>query len=118
MAAACPLLITSRSRSSQSVTGRRASTTSGHYDKANVRVEIEALDGQVANADRFQQRHRLSGPEWVVQLIEGHDRALRHARKKCLQCHPGWLVQVEIEEEQADHQMWVSRHEFRDGLQR
>src|SRR3989442_216771 len=55
-------------------------------------------------------------PQRVVELVEGDDRALRHPRHEMLERHLRRLVQVEVHEEQAHHEVGVVGDEGRNRL--
>src|SRR5712691_6974339 len=91
---------------------------SGDPCKRNVGIELEALQLETADSYGVEQRLGLARPDWIVQLVKGDDRAPRHARQELLQRHFGWLIEVEVQEQQAHDQVRMLTHELRNHLHR
>src|SRR5205814_1770890 len=94
-----------------------ASFTSVEARKRNLWLERKALELERSDSERVDQRRRLAGPRPVIELVEGNNGALRHARHEVLDRAPGRLVEIEIEVEQRHDEMRIAIEVLRDGLQ-
>src|ERR1700736_519101 len=105
-------------RSSASVARRVVSATSANDGEGDVGIELDPLEPQVSDPQGLEQRPRLARPDRVVELVERQNRAARHPRHEDLERVPRRFVEIEVQEEQADHQVRMGLDEFRDGAHR
>ena len=70
--------------------------------ESDIRIEIESLNAQVTRAAYFEHGLGFSRPQRIVEFIECDDGAFWHAWHKMLQRRLGRLIQIKIQEQQAD----------------
>src|SRR5882672_2931521 len=85
-----------------------------NYSEADIGVEFEPLNPEVANASFLQECFRFTRPDWVVEFIEGQNGSFGHPRHEMTHGQPSRFVQIEVQEEQAYYQMPVLLDELWD----
>ena len=81
-----------------------------------VRLELHPFYFQVFDTYRLEEGKRLTRPEGIIQFVKGDNRPFRHSGQEMLYGHPGRLVQIEIEKQQAHYQVLVAGDKLRDCL--
>src|SRR5258705_10568118 len=84
----------------------------------DLRLKREPFELERPDADGIEERRPLSRPGAVIQLVERHDGALRHARYESLERALRRFVEIEIQVQERDDEVWVQLEVFGNRLQR
>ncbi len=76
-----------------------------HFDETNVGIPRESFDLYIVDSNGVQQSLCFTGPNGVIQFVKRQDTTLRHSGNKVIDGALGRFVQVEVQEDQTQHEV-------------